>query len=179
MHQGHANDPFVLQECINAKKEYEFSHAERAKCPRYPKCQWQFISGASGQITTHQERDFPSDMLLCVHLHTLLFLHISEIFEREGPHRRSPESVGLHDRLQASPDRDTQKERNVHPPRQWRQIIDSEIHYCEKTKKSTPPLTNKLLIQFTHFQWCQQQVIGRNFRELELHLIVQVHLIKV
>lgn len=50
-------------------------------------------------------------MLFNVHLHTLLFLHISEIFKRESPHRRSPESIGLHDRLQASPDRDIQKER--------------------------------------------------------------------
>ena len=39
-----------------------------------------------------------------MHVHTLLFLHIGEIFKRECPHRRSPESIGLHDRLQAGPD---------------------------------------------------------------------------
>lgn len=42
-----------------------------------------------------------SDMLFSSH--TLLFLHVGEVFEREGPHWRSPESIGLHDGLQASP----------------------------------------------------------------------------
>lgn len=46
-----------------------------------------------------------------VHLHTLLFLHIGEIFKRECPHRRSPESIGLHDRLQAGPDKQTDTQR--------------------------------------------------------------------
>lgn len=45
--------------------------------------------------------------------HTLLFLHIGEVFKCEGPHRRSPESIGLHDRLQASPDRERQMQRET------------------------------------------------------------------
>lgn len=39
---------------------------------------------------------------------TLLLLHVGEVFEGEGSHRGSPESVGLHDGLQASPDRHKQ-----------------------------------------------------------------------
>lgn len=38
--------------------------------------------------------------------HTLLFLHVGEVFKREGPHRRSPEGIGLHDGLQASSDKE-------------------------------------------------------------------------
>lgn len=36
---------------------------------------------------------------------TLLLLHVGEVFKREGSHRGSPEGVGLHDGLQAGPDR--------------------------------------------------------------------------
>lgn len=43
----------------------------------------------------------------CDHVtHTLLFLHVGEVFKREGPHRRSPEGVGLHDGLQTSSDKE-------------------------------------------------------------------------
>ncbi len=37
---------------------------------------------------------------------------MGEVFKREGPHRRSPESIGLHDRLQASPDKETYREKD-------------------------------------------------------------------
>lgn len=36
---------------------------------------------------------------------------MGEVFKCEGPHRRSPESIGLHDCLQASPDKETYRER--------------------------------------------------------------------
>lgn len=61
------------------------------------------------------------------HLHTLLFLHVGEVFKCEGPHRRSPESISLHDRLQTSPDRDTYRERKI----------------IEHTHKKTPPEQKK------------------------------------
>lgn len=42
---------------------------------------------------------------------TLLLLHVGEVFKREGSYRGSPESVGLHDGLQASPDRHKQTDK--------------------------------------------------------------------
>lgn len=42
---------------------------------------------------------------------TLLLLHVGEVFKREGSHRGSPEGVGLHDGLQASPDRHKQTDK--------------------------------------------------------------------
>lgn len=42
--------------------------------------------------------------------HTLLFLHVGEVFEREGPHGRSPESIRLHDGLQAGSDKESERD---------------------------------------------------------------------
>lgn len=43
--------------------------------------------------------------------HTLLLLHVGEVFEREGPHGRSPESIRLHDGLQPGSDRDSERDK--------------------------------------------------------------------
>lgn len=40
---------------------------------------------------------------------TLLFLHVGEVFKCEGPHGRSPESIGLHDGLQTSSDKENKR----------------------------------------------------------------------
>ncbi len=49
-----------------------------------------------------------------VYSNTLLFLHIGEVFKCEGPHRGSPESISLHDRLQAGPDKETDRHISEH-----------------------------------------------------------------
>lgn len=47
-------------------------------------------------------------------LHTLLFLHVGEVFKREGPHGRSPESICLHDGLQTGSDKENKRDYSRH-----------------------------------------------------------------
>lgn len=56
-------------------------------------------------------------------LHTLLLLHVGEVFECEGPHGRSPESICLHDGLQTSSDRESKRDYSRHTHSYSRSVL--------------------------------------------------------
>lgn len=71
------------------------------------------------------------------HAHTLLFLHVREVLERQGPHWRSPESIRLHYCLQPSPAQETvtEKARRRDVKRQGKQVRRSDYAHEKKGRK--------------------------------------------
>lgn len=55
-----------------------------------------------------------NDDIVHADLHTLLLLHVGEVFKCEGPHGRSPEGICLHDGLQTSSEKDNKRDYLTH-----------------------------------------------------------------
>lgn len=70
--------------------------------------------------------------MLKTSLYTLLFLHVREVFKRQRPHWRSPESIRLHYCLQPSPARGTVTEKAGRRDVRWQRKQVSQSDYAHE-----------------------------------------------